>query len=127
MKAWLALSLLLGCVTCAGAADTIVETYSARLSVQDHFSSSGVRLTTAAAIIRQDRANFHKFSRGDAEDEGDAYFADARNRETLEKMLERGRSTRAVINAIVNGTPLVVVTVWRSGGGRDFVTVVLRD
>ncbi len=42
-------------------------------------------------------------------------------------MLERGRSTRAVINAIVNGTPLVSVSIWRSEAGSEYVTVVLLD
>ena len=45
-------------------AQTLVESYVAFLSEADHFNSNGQRLTSAAAIIRQDRANFHRFGRG---------------------------------------------------------------
>lgn len=39
----------------------LIESYIALLSDADHFNSSGQRLTSAAAIIRQDRANYHLF------------------------------------------------------------------
>ena len=37
------------------------ETYTARLSPADHYNSNGVRLHSAAAIIRQDRANYYVY------------------------------------------------------------------
>ncbi len=109
-------------------ADNIRETYTARLSARDHFNSSGERLTSAAAIIRQDRANFHKFGKRDAEDEADSFFASAHNRELLEKLLERGSAKKAAILAIINGTPLIRVEVCtdaRTGG--DYIRVSLID
>lgn len=121
------LTLVLLAATLRAGDDNLLETYTARLSSQDHFSSTGVRLTTAAAIIRQDRANYHKFSKADAEDDGDSFFASAANREALEKMLERGRSNRAVLRAIVNGTPRVTVSIWRGSGGGTYVTVLLLE
>ena len=36
-----------------------LETYVARLSAADHFNSNGERLTSIAAIIRQDRDTGH--------------------------------------------------------------------
>ena len=118
---------LLAAFAGSGRADQLLESYTARLSSQDHFSSSGARLTSAAAVIRQDRANFHKFSRQDSEDEGDQYFASARNREVLEAMLERGSSRRSALNAIVNGTPLVQVSIFRDDRtGRDYVSVSVK-
>lgn len=96
-------------------ADDLVETYIARLSAQDHFNSQGERLTSAAAIIRQDRANFHKFNNKDSEDTYDTVFSDVDSRATLEHLLEQGRSTRGVLDTIVNGTPLIQVDVyWNS-------------
>ncbi len=119
--------LLLAAFAGSARADRLLESYTARLSSQDHFSSSGARLSSAAAIIRQDRANFHKFGRQDPEDEGDQYFAAARNREVLEVMLERGSSTRGALNSIVNGTPLVQVSIFRDErSGRDYVTVTVK-
>jgi hypothetical protein len=95
----------------------LVETYVARLSERDHFNSNGQRLTSAAAIIRQDRANYFRFGRGDAEDQPDRFFADVNNRATLERMLARGRASPGALAAIVNGTPVVRVDIYRDTGG----------
>lgn len=97
-------------------AQQLIESYTAYLSEADHFNSNGQRLTSAAAIIRQDRANFHRFGRGDPGDEGDRFFANIDNRAALERMLERGRAAPGVINAIVNRTPLIRVDIYRDGG-----------
>ena len=96
------------------------------LSERDHFNSQGERLTSPAAIIRQDRANFHKFGKRDPGDESDGYFANAKNREALENLIERGGMSSAVRRMIVNGTPVVVVSVFR-GGSSDFVTVTVIE
>ena len=42
-------------------AQELIESYTALLSEADHFNSSGQRLTSAAAIIRQDRANYYRY------------------------------------------------------------------
>jgi len=101
-------------------AQQLIESYNARLSSADHFNSNGERLTTPAAIIRQDRANFHKFRIRDAEDERDSYFADQGNRAYLERLLERGHTSAAARRAIVNGTPMIHVELWRSRDG-DYI------
>lgn len=95
-----------------------LETYTARLSEQDHFNSNGERLTTVAGIIRQDRANFFVFGKRDSEDTSDDFFASKANRARLEAMLLHGRISRSTTNEIVNHTPLIVVKVW-----EDYVWV----
>jgi hypothetical protein len=108
-------------------AQQLLERYQALLSERDHFSSSGQRLTTAAAIIRQDRANFHRFGIRDPEDETDKFFADADNRAALERLLAGGTSEQGTVLQIVNGTPLVRVEVWRGNAGPYVnVTVISR-
>ena len=104
----------------------MLESYQALLSERDHFNSSGLRLTTAAAIIRQDRANYHRFGIRDQNDESDMFFADSANRTALERLLERGRAEPGVISRIVNGTPFVRVEVWRGNSG-SFVVVTLVE
>ena len=91
-----------------------VEVYLARLSAQDHFNSDGKRLTTVAGIVRQDRANYHKFDLRDPEDEGDAFFASAENRARLEALIAQGSVTPTAAGAILNGTPLIVVRVYEN-------------
>lgn len=87
--------------------------YTARLSSRDHFNSNGQRLLTVAAIIRQDRANLHRFGRHDPEDQWDGFFSNQGNRAALERLIARGRISRAVSNAIINGEPLIHVDVYQ--------------
>jgi hypothetical protein len=112
------------CAPSMAQAQQVIASYVARLSAADHFNSNGERLTSAAAIIRQDRANFHRFGVRDPEDESDPFFADQDNRAALEQMLERGRAAPGVIDRVVNGTPLVRVEVHRSSSG-PFIVVTL--
>ena len=92
-----------------------IESYKARLSARDHFNSNGVRLRTAAAIIRQDRANFYVYGLRDDEDEPDSFFSIKANRARLEQMLENGRTTPEAAYAVVNGTPLIRVDIYGNG------------
>lgn len=108
-------------------ADDLIESYVARLSAADHFNSNGVRLTSPAMIIRQDRANFYKFGQRDPEDEDDRFFRKLENREMLQKLLERGRTPRSVYNTIVNGQPLIRVNVYLTKGSSYVDVVVLED
>ena len=127
----IAMAIVLAAILAIGAppsaqAQQLIGSYVALLSEADHFNSSGQRLTSAAAIIRQDRANFHRFGIKDPQDEGDAFFADEGNRAALEQMLERGRAEPGVIARIVNGTPLIRVEIYRGASG-PFIKVTLID
>lgn len=123
--------ILLSCVLGFGSiaqADTLQHAYLARLSKKDHRNSDGAALESAAAIIRQDRANFHKYGRQDDEDEDDNFFNSAENREMLEKMLERGSSTKSALRSIVNGTPLIRVSIFENEQtGRISVRVTVME
>jgi hypothetical protein len=92
-----------------------VDSYTARLSARDHFNSNGQRLLSAAAIIRQDRANFYVYSIRDPEDEADSFFSRKINREGLEQLLEHGATTSEAIARVVNGTPLVRTDIFERG------------
>ena len=107
-----------------GRAQELIESYVAFLSEQDHFNSNGQRLTSAAAIIRQDRANFHRFGIRDAEDQDDPFFGDEANRAALEQMLERGHADPGVVVRIVNGVALIKVDIYREAG-EVFIRVML--
>jgi len=82
--------------------------YQARIAEGDHYNSKGVRLSGAASILRTDRANFHRFGKPNPEDESDPIFADKKERAWLEEQ----KVPKEVANEIVNGTPLIRVTVW---------------
>src|SRR5476651_1361178 len=122
----LAFSAALAVVTPARAAD-LIESYNAFLSHADHYNSYGVRLTTAAAIIRQDRANFHKYGIQDDQDENDHYFDNVNNRAVLERMISDGTSEPGVLRRIVNSNVMIHVDVYRSLHHGDYVIVTLMD
>jgi hypothetical protein len=115
--------LLTGSAPAQNDLDQPIESYVARLSAKDHFNSNGQRLTSAAAIIRQDRANFYVYGVRDPEDESDSFFQSKENRALLETLLERGRTTPGAVQRVVNGTPLIRVEVY-----RNFITAsILSD
>ena len=97
-----------------------MDSYCATLSARDHFNSNGQRLTTAAAIIRQDRANYHKFRRRDPGDQGDSFFSLQANRARLEALIAEGSSDPGVLRRIVNGEPRICVDIW-----DDYVNVTV--
>jgi hypothetical protein len=98
----------------AASADQYLGSYQARISSQDHYASDGYALDTAAQMVRQDRANVHKYGRWDSEDQDDPWFGSADSRARLERMLNNGGMGGAVRNAIANGEPLVQVDVYRN-------------
>jgi hypothetical protein len=61
-------------------------TYHARLSEQDHFSTDGKRLESVAAILSQDRANYHRYHKRDTNDQGDPFFITRAHRALFYKM-----------------------------------------
>ncbi|TGV96040.1 hypothetical protein EN797_038790, partial [Mesorhizobium sp. M2E.F.Ca.ET.154.01.1.1] len=70
--AGLVLASLLG--TNAAHADEMLGSYVARISYRGHHASDGYELDNAADMVRQDRANWHKFHRRDSDDENDVWF-----------------------------------------------------
>lgn len=105
-------------------AQSIICSYRARLSSKDHVNSSGARLLSAAAIIRQDRANYHVYGIRDQEDQDDAYFLDKKNRENIDLMLGRASMTTEGQRQIVEGEPLVEVKVIGDINNRLEVAVI---
>ena len=96
--------------------------YVARISDGDHYNSNGEGLDSAAQMVRQDRANYHKFGASDPEDDYDPWFTTNAKRARLQTMLERGGAmSSGVRNAIIRGEPLVQVEVWTD---RVKVTIV---
>lgn len=109
--AGLLLTSLLG--TGAARADDMLGSYVARISDRDHHASDGYELDSAAQMVRQDRANWHKFHRRDADDQGDDWFGSNDDRANLQRMLQRGGAmSSSTKRAIVNGEPLIQVDVY---------------
>ncbi len=119
--------LLLAAALCALAspamAQSVVDEYLAYIGPDDLYNSNGDRLTLPWQIIRQDRANFHRFGIQDPDDEGDSFFASARNRDRMERMLRNGQISPSAARAVVRGDVYVYVQVWGEGNTGNFVSV----
>lgn len=112
-----AASVLAIAVIAAGTAraDQFLGSYNARISDNDHQASDGYALDSAAQMVRQDRANWHKFGSGDDEDQADDWFGSTAARARLEKLLQKsGAMSASTKRAIVNGEPVVEVEVYRN-------------
>lgn len=108
-----AVALMFTGLSAPAQADEYLGSYVARISHEDHFASDGYRLDNAAQMVRQDRANFHKFHRRDPDDERDRWFRSNADRGRLERMLQRpGAMSPGTKRAIVRGEPLIQVDVF---------------
>jgi hypothetical protein len=104
------------------------EAFIARLSERDHFNSRGERLNTIAHIIRQDRANFHRFNRRDPEDQPDGIFHEYENRRILEILVDRASVENGAVAAIIiNQTPLVRVNIYSGMANGSWVRFVIVE
>jgi len=111
----------------AAHADELIGEYRAYISEQDLYNSSRERLTQPWQIIRQDRANYHKFNIQDADDQFDSFFASAANREIMEKLIQRGSIEPIASKAIVQGYVYIDVKIFGSGGIGKSVSVEVSE
>lgn len=122
----LAAVLALTCLSAAGAAraDELIEAYDAHIGEDDLYNSSNERLKQPWQIIRQDRANYHRFGIRQRGDEGDGFFASAKNRELAERMIRRGTISRSAARALVAGDVDIRVEIYRGRNG-DYINVTV--
>ncbi|MDO9418959.1 hypothetical protein [Pararhizobium sp.] len=103
-------------------AEELIEEYNAYIGEEDLYNSDGGRLTQPWQIIRQDRANYHKFGVSQPGDDDDNFFASAKNRALVEKMIQRGSIDRQAARRLAKGDVSVSVQIWRGDDG-DFVNI----
>lgn len=109
----------------AASAQELIGSYFAYIGRADLYNSQGARLTEPWQVLRQDRANVHRFGIWQQGDEGDPFFADANNRALMEQMLMRGRIDPAARRQILDGGVMVYVEIFYSPRG-DFVQVTVN-
>lgn len=117
------LAAVLAALATPAAAQQLVGEYVAYIGPQDLVNSKGARLKEPWQILRQDRANFHRFGKGDPQDGWDGFFHDAGNRENMERMLMQGSIDPAARRAILTGGAVVHVQIWGRGNRGDYITV----
>lgn len=108
----------------AAQAQQLIGSYFASLGPQDHFNSSGTRLTDFGAILQQDRANFHRFQRPEAFDDYDPIFANATQRARIPSIWTLGPGASGIPAFVTSGeTFYVYVEIYGSGGVPQYMIV----
>ena len=105
----------------AHAQGPLLDSYRAFLGPSDHFNSRGARLSQPWQIIRQDRANYHKFGVRDPGDGYDSFFGSVANRNRMEQMILHGTIDPGAARRIVNNNVWVRVDIY-----RNFVNVTVE-
>jgi hypothetical protein len=120
-------ALVVACVGLTGAAQAqeVVGSYAAYIGEDDLYNSQGERLTQPWQVLRQDRANYHKFKIRQRGDEGDPFFSDVNNRAAMERMVMNGSIDRAAARDLLRGGATVYVTIYGHGGRGDHVEVTV--
>lgn len=109
------------------AADDLVATYRAYIGWEDLHNSKGQRLREPWQVLRQDRANVHRFGISQPGDEWDPFFADINNRAIMERMVMNGHIDPVAARNLVAGGATVLVEIWGFGNSGRSVRVTVSD
>tara|TARA_R110002096_G_scaffold28985_29_gene87569 strand:+ start:65 stop:472 length:408 start_codon:yes stop_codon:yes gene_type:complete len=104
-----------------------VDSYQATFSRSDFFSSSGEKLSGAASIIQQDRANYYKFNKRDATDTASQsrFFQSAKNRAKISAMVNSGVIKNSDIDSDFDYGTVVEITIMKSNNGQYYLRLTL--
>lgn len=105
------------------AAQDVVGGYAAWIGIDDLYNSEGARLSQPWQVLRQDRANYHRYNIWQDGDEWDPFFEDANNRAAMEQMILNGYIDPGAARAILQGDVMVYVTIYGQGGQGDYLSV----
>lgn len=99
--------------------------YLTAIGPQDLFNTRGARLDSAAGVLRQDRANYHRFAVRQPQDEWDPVLHDSDARDAFEDALDAAGIDPATEAAILSGGALVLVELRRGTGVFDYARVAV--
>jgi hypothetical protein len=123
LRSWVVASMAALSFGAGAQAQEVIGSYAAYIGQQDLYNSDGARLSAPWQVLRQDRANFHRFGISQNGDEWDPFFGDANNRAAMEQMIMRGIMDPQAARDIMSGGATVVVTIYGSGNVGDYVNV----
>jgi len=104
-------------------AQTLIESYRAYIGWADLHNSKGARLTTPIQVLRQDRANVHRFGISQAGDEWDSLFGDYDMRSAMERWARNGAIGPQARYYLNNGGGPILVRVFKRNNGARFIRV----
>lgn len=109
-------------------AEQLLFSYNAELSATDAFSSNGEPLEGWCTLIRQDRANWHRFNKRDPDDEADPFFGNPERRAMITGKCEVRPSQFVDPGAqIRTGNRQFYITVDVFGTGEQVTRITVAD
>ena len=103
----------------------VIGGYQAVIGTQDLYNSNGVALSAPWQVIRQDRANFHKFGIQQNGDQWDNWFSSYDNRAALERWVMNGAMSPAARSRIMAGGATIYVEILGRGNSANGVRVTV--
>lgn len=125
-RAALAATLAMG-LAAPAVAETQIGSYWAYIGSRDLYNSKGQRLTEPWQVLRQDRANYHRFGVSQAGDEWDPFFGDIDNRAAMERMIMQGYIEPSAASILLNGGATVHVRIFGQGNTGTSLQVTVSD
>ncbi|WP_111732068.1 hypothetical protein [Roseovarius amoyensis] len=107
------------------AAQELIGSYTAYIGQADLHNSKGAWLTEPWQVLRQDRANYHRFGVAQNGDEWDPFFGNIDNRAAMERMIMNGRIDPGARRNLLQGGATVFVRIYGSGGVGRYVNVTV--
>ena len=108
-------------------AQHLVESYWAYIGTQDLYNSKGVRLSAPWQVLRQDRANVHKFGISQVGDEWDSLFGSYDNRAAMEQMIMNGGIDPNASRILMRGGATVFVRIYGHGNTGTSIRVTVSN
>ncbi|GGD25982.1 hypothetical protein [Sinisalibacter lacisalsi] len=109
----------------AASAQTEIGGYSAYIGWEDLHNSKGARLTAPWQVVRQDRANYHRFGISQPGDDWDPFFASMENRAAMERMIMNGTIEPSAAQILMQGGATVFVRIYGQGGVGNSIRVTV--
>ncbi len=109
-------------------AEALITSYYSLLGPADAFNSRGQPLDDLCTILRQDRANWHRFNKREEFDAGDPYFGSPENRAKLDGKCQYDRAYFADPGTrIRNGSRSFYVFVQVFGSNGQITRVLISE
>ncbi|MCI2395095.1 hypothetical protein MN186_11620 [Aliiroseovarius sp. N1F302] len=116
--------LVLSSVFAVGAqAQDLIGSYTAYIGQPDLVDQTGARLTQPWQVLRQDRANFHRYGISQPGDEFDPFFGTIKNRKNMERMAKNGSIDATAAKRLMEGRGLVYVRIYGRGNTGTAINV----
>lgn len=109
----------------AAQADELIGAYVAYIGKQDLHNSKGARLRQPWQVLRQDRANFHRYGISQSGDEWDPFFGSIDNRAAMEQMVMSGSINPRAAKNLLDGGATVFVRIYGRGSLGTSVQVTV--